>query len=100
MKVSCTRFCIESRSSKSIIGRQARPSANATGTRSTRRTKKLPNRISAAVPGESRLPAHSAASRCFGSALGCARPARTIAASHMRSLWKTNQVRPVTGQAT
>src|SRR6185295_3452940 len=51
-------------------------------------------------PGREQAAAHSAASRCFATALGCARPARTIAASHMRSPWKTNQVRPVTGQAT
>ena len=38
------------------IGRQASPSANAMGTRSAIRPKNTPNRISAAVPGDSSAP--------------------------------------------
>src|SRR3546814_5140159 len=37
---------------------QARPSANATGTRSTIRTAKLPNRIAATSPGDIGIPPH------------------------------------------
>src|SRR5262245_22460571 len=56
LKVSCTRPCASSRGSMKYIGTHARPSANATGTRSSISPKKMPNRISAAAPGLSTPP--------------------------------------------
>ena len=80
----------ESRGSTSRIGRQARPSATATGTRSTSSRKKMPKRICAACPGERTLPPITPA----GPALR-----RTRTASAMRSAWNSSHTRPAMGQA-
>ena len=76
------------------IGRQARPSAKATGTRSNISAKKMPNRISAAVPGLEHAAAHAAAS-----VLRLVTPDSTRSASAMCSPWNSSQVSPVSGQA-
>ena len=47
---------IDSRGSIRRIGRQARPSANATGTRSDQQRKKVPNSTAAACPAERTAP--------------------------------------------
>ena len=61
MKVSCASIIIDSRGSISRIGRQASPSAKATGTRTISSATNTPNRTSAACPAESTAAAHRAA---------------------------------------
>src|SRR5262245_15243223 len=56
LKVSWASIMIESLGSIARMGRQASPSAKATGTRRIIRRKKTPNRIAAAMPGESKVP--------------------------------------------
>jgi hypothetical protein len=56
LKVSLKRIIGESRGSKMITGRQARPRAKAIGTRTAIRKKNTPNRISAAIDGEKMPP--------------------------------------------
>ena len=59
MNVSCISVTVSSRGSITRIGRQASPSAKATGTRRNIRRKNSPNRMSAACPDESTAPVMS-----------------------------------------
>ncbi len=70
------------------IGRQASPSANATGTRRNIIRKNMPNRMSAATPGDSTAP------------VMLLLPRMILTSSSSCSPRNTSQVTPVTGQAT